>query len=299
MSPMNQQLADLLYTSAPSNATISLPKKDWKSKTRNLLPDDKHFSSRDLLRLFLKPKARMGSRKSAQQQIRGGVEQFQHGDVDEAYWANAQGLAEPQPIDEEGARGDYDANFFQDDGLGVAAGAADDDDDFADAQEMLPPADAFDAAQSGVPNSQPPSSQETAFGSNLITQSRRMRPEYVQYARVAKKLDIRRLKEEMWRGIGFEVSSLLADPLPQISNNSTGRTFPHSLKSPTINRRYFRTRHFQVHRRDEQPSARVPSTGTIRHQHEFWLHLSFASCQRKGLGDRKSSWFGRIDMQER
>lgn len=206
MSPMNQQLADLLYIPAPSNATISLPKKDWKSKTRNLLPDDKHFSSRDLLRLFLKPKARMGSRKSTQQ-TRGGVEQFQHGDVDEAYWANNQGLAEPQPIDEEGARGDYDANFFQDDGLGAAPGAADDDDDFADAQEMSPAADAFDAAQSGVPNDLPPSSQETAFGSNLITQSRRMRPEYVQYARVAKKVDVRRLKEEMWRGIGFEVRS--------------------------------------------------------------------------------------------
>ncbi|THW95319.1 barren [Aureobasidium pullulans] len=204
MSPMNQQLADLLYIPAPSNATISLPKKDWKSKTRNLLPDDKHFSSRDLLRLFLKPKARMGSRKSTQQ-TRGGVEQFQHGDVDEAYWANNQGLAEPQPIDEEGARGDYDANFFQDDGLGAAPGAADDDDDFADAQEMLPAADTFDAAQSGVPNDLPPSSQETAFGSNLITQSRRMRPEYVQYARVAKKVDVRRLKEEMWRGIGFEI----------------------------------------------------------------------------------------------
>lgn len=206
MSPMNQQLADLLYIPAPSNATISLPKKDWKSKTRNLLPDDKHFSSRDLLRLFLKPKARMGSRKSTQQ-TRGGVEQFQHGDVDEAYWANNQGLAEPQPIDEEGARGDYDANFFQDDDLGAAPGAADDDDDFADAQEMLPAADAFDAAQSGVPNDLPPSSLETAFGSNLITQSRRMRPEYVQYARVAKKVDVRRLKEEMWRGIGFEVRS--------------------------------------------------------------------------------------------
>jgi condensin complex subunit 2 len=205
---MGQQLADLLYTPAPSNATISLPKKDWKSKTRNLLPDDKHFSSRDLLRLFLKPKARMGSRKSVQQ-VRSVEEQFQHGDVDEAYWANNQGLVEPQPIDQDGARGDYDADFFQDDGLGVAAGAADDDDDdFADAQEMLPPADVFDGAQSGLPSSQPPNSQETAFGSNLITQSRRMRPEYVQYARVAKKVDVRRLKEEMWRGIGFEVSFL-------------------------------------------------------------------------------------------
>jgi len=31
----------------------------------------------------------------------------------------------------------------------------------------------------------------------------------VQYARVAKKVDVRRLKEEMWRGIGFEAVGLL------------------------------------------------------------------------------------------
>jgi condensin complex subunit 2 len=43
------------------------------------------------------------------------------------------------------------------------------------------------------------------FGSHLVTQSNRVRPEYVQYARVAKKVDVRRLKEEMWKGMDIEV----------------------------------------------------------------------------------------------
>lgn len=218
-SPMSQQLADLLYTPAVSNAAINLPKTQWKSKTRNLLPDDKHFNSQNLLRLFLKPKARIGARKSATgSQKKHRVDALHEGEVDEAYWAQNQGLGpDLQPANgngEEGVRGAYDADFFQDDGLGVPGGGLDDDDadDFADAHEVLPP-----LSEDAVAGSQGtagadggflrPGSQEGAFGSQLVTQSRRMRPEYVQYARVAKKIDVRRLKEEMWRGIGFEVCS--------------------------------------------------------------------------------------------
>jgi condensin complex subunit 2 len=53
---------------------------------------------------------------------------------------------------------------------------------------------------------------EGAFGTQLVTQSRRMRPEYVQYARVAKKVDVRRLKEELWKGIGFEEPESVSRP---------------------------------------------------------------------------------------
>lgn len=49
----------------------------------------------------------------------------------------------------------------------------------------------------------------TSFGSQLVTQAgKRLRPEYVSYARVAKKVDVRRLKENMWRGM----SGKLAQP---------------------------------------------------------------------------------------
>ena len=87
-----------------------------------------------------------------------------------------------------------------------------DDDSFADAREVFSP-DLDDAGMAAggptgpgidaVAGSADPA-QEGAFGAQLVTQSRRLRPEYVQYARVAKKVDVRRLKEEMWRGIGFE-----------------------------------------------------------------------------------------------
>ncbi|CAO2648714.1 Nn.00g096630.m01.CDS01 [Neocucurbitaria sp. VM-36] len=205
-APLTQAAADMLYIPATSNSTISLPRAQWKSKTRNLLPDDKHFNSRQLLRLFLKPKARMGSRREGRAQPQ--PKEPKHGEVDEAYWANQQ-----DPLADEGGavQGNYDADFFQDDGLPLPGGPIDDDDDFADARDHFspPPQDAPEAMQ---PLDGIPSSQADAFGAQLVTQSRRFRPEYVQYAKVAKKVDVKRLKDELWRGIGFE--EIKAPPPP-------------------------------------------------------------------------------------
>lgn len=199
---MDAKTTDMLYTTATTNAAISLPKKDWKSKTRNLLPDDKHFSSKQLLRLFLKPKAQIGSRRQAKsvfgQQQTGEVAE---GEMDEAFWAQKEN---PISSQEEEVKGDYDANFFQDDGLPMG-GMDDDEDDFVDARDHLSPtpggADGMIANiinGAAALNGEFP---EGPFGSQLVTQSRRLRPEYVQYARVAKKVDVRRLKEELWRGM--------------------------------------------------------------------------------------------------
>lgn len=207
--PLTPALAESIYTQASSNSTISLPKAQWKSKTRNLLPDDKHFNSRQLLRLFLKPKARMGSRRSGFGSKRAyGTDRPDEGEIDEAYWARKENVIQQPTAEDDAPRGNYDANFFQDDGLAVPGGAPDDDDDFADAREVFSPAADGDQATGsqaldGIP-SNADGSHEGAFGTQLVTQSRRLRPEYVQYARVAKKVDVRRLKEEMWRGIGFE-----------------------------------------------------------------------------------------------
>lgn len=57
----------------------------------------------------------------------------------------------------------------------------------------------------GVPSTQLPGTQATqGFGTQFLTQARRVRPEYVQYARVAKKVDVRRLKENIWSGLAYE-----------------------------------------------------------------------------------------------
>lgn len=221
-SPLDPAIADAIYTSATSNTTISMAKKDWKSKTRNLLPDDKHFNSKQLLSLFLKPKARLHSRKKLTSGHHDAVSARRaealdsNGPVElnEAFWAS-QKAPESNPLSDDLPQGDYDANFFQDDGLPFAGGDADDDDmddEFADAREHFSPdlplgnqggmtEVGMTGAFGGMTVTNP---ADLAFGTMLVTQSRRVRPEYVQYARVAKKVDVRRLKEEIWKGMGLE-----------------------------------------------------------------------------------------------
>ena len=211
-SPLDATLAELIYTPATSNAAISLPKTQWKSKTRNLLPDDKHFNSRQLLQLFLKPKARMGSRRSGFRNNHGRTwtkkDEIPEGEMDEAFWARKESAAPDLSAGSDDPQGNYDADFFQDDGPIFPGGSPDEDDDFADAREVFSPGLEGDAATRSQDTADvmahTEGSPEGAFGTQLVTQSRRLRPEYVQYARVAKKVDVRKLKEEMWRGIGFE-----------------------------------------------------------------------------------------------
>lgn len=227
-APLDPAIAETIYTPASSSSTISLPKTQWKTKGRNLLPDDKHFNSRQLLRLFLKPKARMGSKKLTGPRQFNNRRQDQtsgNGEMDEAFWANHK----TEENDEEGAPGAYDADFFaDDDGLAFpnGLGLPDEDDDnlpFADAREMLsPPADAAaGAAEAGGQSGLAALLNGGAggFGSQLVTQGgRRARPDYVAYARVAKKVDVRRLKLEMWKGMGERlIESTHFDSLPRSS----------------------------------------------------------------------------------
>ncbi|KAH8890870.1 barren [Thozetella sp. PMI_491] len=226
-SPLDPALAEAIYTQASSNSAISLPKKDWKTKGRNLLPDDKHFSSKQLLSLFLKPKARLGRRRLAGRSGFGSADQphveVPEGEMNEAFWASQkapmQSTEGDSPEDTALPQGDFDANFFQDDALPFAGGADDDDDmdEFADAREHFSPGlgglgdggmapgmmseVGMTGAFNGLTVTNP---ADLAFGTMLVTQNRRVRPDYVQYARVSKKVDVRRLKEELWKGMGFE-----------------------------------------------------------------------------------------------
>lgn len=214
-SPLDSMLADVIYTTATSTSTITLPKAQQKSKTRNLLPDDKHFNSRQLLSLFLKPKARLGSRRKLSRPSVPKPNATR--EIDEAYWATQDATANQDDNAEPGTRGDYDANFFQDDGALFPTGLPeDDDDDFADARDRFSPIPEGNIGEAnpsidGITNNNntTTNAQSAAFGSQLVTQSNRLRPEYVQYARVAKKVDIRRLKDEIWKGMGYtDVSNL-------------------------------------------------------------------------------------------
>lgn len=306
LSPLDQALAESIYTPASSNSAISLPKAQWKSKTRNLLPDDKHFNSRQLLRLFLKPKARMGSRRCGfGNKRRYGTDRpdaIPEGEIDEAYWARKENAIQQATPEDDAPQGNYDANFFQDDGLGARGSPPDDEDDFADAREaFLPDADGdlgaggqgLDGVMSGADGG-----QEGAFGTQLVTQSRRLRPEYVQYARVAKKVDVRRLKEEMWRGIGFEEVGALVCMLLLRSLTISTDLQDASLLRPSAFARS-RPEYTEVYLRNERSAARVPETSHGRYLNIILFHMPAAPGERKGALNQQRTRACRFEHPKR
>ncbi|ORY65916.1 barren protein [Pseudomassariella vexata] len=239
VSPLDPKLAEQIYTQASSHSAICLPKKDWKSKTRNLLPDDKHFNSKQLLSLFLKPKARMSNRRRFASKIgtfgnAGQQDNLPEGEMDEAFWAQK----EPQNAhDDEAAmpQGDYDANFFDDELPLNKCGMLDDDDDleFADARDHFSPGAEVPATENvGLTAMGELGMTTGGFGTQLVTSTRRLRPEYVQYARVAKKVDVRRLKEELWKGIGLEQLDLDSARVPTPHTNQESTSEPPA--EPTL-----------------------------------------------------------------
>lgn len=240
-SSLDPTLADAIYTQASSNSAINMPKKDWKSKSRNLLPDDKHFNSKSLLSLFLKPKARLGMRRTGGGGGLFGMPQDAQpeGEMDEAFWA--QQNAPLDPNDETALpAGDYDANFFQDDGLPFPGGDDADDDDleFADAREHFTPGMEGDPGMTqtmGITALLNGDMTNTmgAFGTQLVTQTRRVRPEYVQYARVAKKVDIRRLKDEIWKSMGTDLDVRLSVSHDTVGANPFLQDMTKTARLPT------------------------------------------------------------------
>lgn len=245
-SSLDGKLAETVFTQASSNSAISLAKKDWKSKTRNLLPDDKHFNSKQLLSLFLKPKARMSSRRnrfSNRMGTSGQPENVHAADMDEAFWAQKEPL-QSREEDTVLPQGDYDANFFDDEMPLPGGGLLDDDnDEFADARDHFSPsAEAPPTEALGITAMLDAGMTMGGFGTQLVTSTRRLRPEYVQYARVAKKVDVRRLKEELWKGLGYTetqgvscilVSTSVWPPLWLLSLLNTYKQDPNRSRLPT------------------------------------------------------------------
>ncbi|KAJ8489216.1 hypothetical protein ONZ51_g3095 [Trametes cubensis] len=152
--------------------------KDRDAEKRNdqTLPDDMHFSSKQLVTLFLKPKFSLRMR-GYQVRPDGRVD----GEIDEAFWAQAAanqgggGDGGDETLD--GGAVPFATQFFHDD--------YDDGGGFDDVYDAGAPVEAGEqdllAATQG--------------------QSRRVKPETVNYAKRAKRVDVRKLKENIWKGL--------------------------------------------------------------------------------------------------
>jgi condensin complex subunit 2 len=150
-----------------------------------LLPDDMHFSSRQLLRLFLKPKfavsqvaALFSSQQLRMRRTAAQMAENANGEIDETFWAQAAAERADGGGDmdmDAGAPIPFESQFFHDDGDGDV-----DDDAFVD--DHLVAADEAD----------------DLWLSTQGEELRRPRPENVRYAKRAKRVDVKRLKDDIW-----------------------------------------------------------------------------------------------------
>ncbi|EGN96565.1 hypothetical protein SERLA73DRAFT_111171 [Serpula lacrymans var. lacrymans S7.3] len=170
--------------------------KEEKKEKRDdhTLPDDMHFTSRQLVTLFLKPKF---SLKMRGQRVR--YNENGDGEVDENFWAQAAanqaaGRVAQEDGDEtaDGGAIPFNTQFFHDDyddGPGF-------DDVYGDGEVI--------SAANG-------DAEEQDLIAATQGQTRRIRPELVNYAKRAKRVDVRKLKENIWRGLDIKVPQMKKD----------------------------------------------------------------------------------------
>lgn len=195
--PSDVKAADLFAkpkARAPATVLKSMPAEDGNSY---LLPDDMHFNSASLLRLFLKPKALINMRRrnrgggasvTAAPALSGGIDQ----EIDSNYWAQAAHDAGEADFDAgndmedpDSAAIPFNTQFLHDD--------EDEDDD-------------VDMDVGGVDATEPPEEiEDDLLAATQGQKAKRARPEYVSFAKRAKRVDVKRLKENIWKELAIEV----------------------------------------------------------------------------------------------
>jgi condensin complex subunit 2 len=164
-----------------------------------------HFSSAVLLRLFLKPKAMisMRSRKKKRLMTDGDGDKPPE-EVDAQYWAQ-QNAGRMDNDDDDDTGAPFDTQFINGDDTGFGNLFPDEDLDFADIGPSPMPV---------------PEEDDDLIAATQGQTAKRARPEYVSYARQAKRVDVKRLKENIWKELDVPQHD------PENDTAAGVRTFP-------------------------------------------------------------------------
>ncbi|KAG9296032.1 hypothetical protein G9A89_011884 [Geosiphon pyriformis] len=174
---------------------INLPKSCENVAHKHLLPDDMHFSSRKLLQLFLKPRFMFNSKRD-----RSKIGEGNHGNkeagLDEHFWGE----------DREDAIEDDQASFP--DMTMATGGETFFRDEYATEDDL-----------------------EGDYVDQLVSHSKRNKPTFVNYAKTAKRIDVKKLKENIWKTLtDFDET----DKTLKNSSTSAGATKNHVTNSGLV-----------------------------------------------------------------
>ncbi|KAF9404665.1 hypothetical protein BGZ94_004016 [Podila epigama] len=181
---------ELFAQDESSNLTFS----DWymaeHRKTKNLLPDDIHFSSKQLLRMFRKQTYIIKS-KNTQKGYRPKREEpeiYNLVDPDEEFWASHTAnvdLADTEVLTEQLDNTQIYNDYMEDD---------EDEYGFAD-QGFFAPGGGLGGFGLGMGLD----GDGNDYASQLVSQPKRVKTATINYSRTAKKVDVKKLKDNMWK----------------------------------------------------------------------------------------------------
>ena len=143
-----------------------------------LLPEDRHFNSKQLLRLFLKPRVAINMRRKGQQGGAGGF------DADAPLWGDADADADEMGGSDGGMP--FDTQFFHDADDGYDANGGD-----------------LGGLDDSPANATVGGDAEDEELTQTLQALNRVKPEYVNYAKKAKRVDVKKLKENIWKELGI------------------------------------------------------------------------------------------------
>jgi condensin complex subunit 2 len=173
----------------PSSSSATLLPSSKEETDVYLLPEDRHFSSKKLLRLFIKPRAILNPRRTGQLLE---SRTMPRSDLDADYWIQAAAQNGGAQHREGGAALSYDADE------GGMPEVPFDTQFFHEDDGGFDPMDDVEGGEHALALEQE--------DEELVTQAlKRIRPEFVNYAKKAKRVDVRKLKENIWRELAIVV----------------------------------------------------------------------------------------------
>ncbi|GAA6015229.1 hypothetical protein JCM10207_003652 [Rhodosporidiobolus poonsookiae] len=201
---------ELFAPAAPKSSITASAKRTKKATTAAgeeedyTLPADYGFNSQVLLRLFLKPKMTLRMRRRAL--VAGNLPDGTAGaDADVQFWAQAgaggpaDGMGMGMGMGMEGDMGGFDGGDFGGGFDGPAGGDDDDDPPPFDTQWLASGDGDADIAHEADADADAAERELDDLAAASQGQVKRARPETVNYAKRAKRVDVKRLKESIWR----------------------------------------------------------------------------------------------------
>ncbi|KAJ3030194.1 UNVERIFIED_CONTAM: hypothetical protein HDU68_009835 [Siphonaria sp. JEL0065] len=171
---------------AASTVSISTPKHTDKARAKNLLPNDEHFSAQDFLKLFLKPANKITfRRKNGREAQVKPTEDV----VDPAFWSQHQNddvSFSHEDVGENNFAGDNDFGGMPD---------YDDDDSNEPLHHAEPDLDLGAAIGVNADGTM------LEYGDSLVDAPKKIKANYIHFAKTQKKVDIKKLKENLWSNL--------------------------------------------------------------------------------------------------